>query len=352
MSFATIPTYTGTTSSAAATLLDIYDPTIFNAGVQEMAIELNRFVASGIILRDARIDAMASGPGSVGDLPFFKGLTNDEPNYVTDNPGSSATPAAITTAKQTYVSAHQHKSWSTMDLARELGLQDPLGAIMGRIAKYWAVNTEKRLINSMTGVLLDNIATNSSDMVNAIHTETGTGATAANKISAEAVIDAKATMGDHAEELVAIAMHSVVYNNLQKLNLIDFIPDARGEVNFPTYLGMRAIIDDSLAPRAGTVDGFVYTTILFSGGAVAYGTGSPMVPSELERSPATGDGGGQDIIHSRATEIVHPYGFAFSTMTMTGNNSATYAELAVAAQWSRVYAERKNVGIAFLTSNG
>lgn len=350
--FGTIPTYTPTASAAAATLADVYDPTIFNGGVQEMAIELNRFVTSGIMLPDARINAMASGPGSIGDLPFFKGLTNDEPDYVTDDPSTNSTPAKITAAKQTYVSAHQHKSWSTMDLARELGLQDPLGAIMERIAKYWAVNTEKRLINSLKGILADNIANDAGDMVNVINLETATGVGAANLISAEAVLDAQATMGDHAAELVAIAMHSVVYTNLQKQNLIDFIPDARGEVGFPTYLGLRVIVDDSLAPRAGTTDGFVYTTILFSAGTIAYGSGTPMVPSELERKQSAGNGGGQDILHSRTTEIVHPFGFAFSTASMSGNNTPTYAELAAAAQWDRVYGERKNVGLAFLTSNG
>ena len=353
MSFATIPGYTGTTSAAAATLLDIYDPTIFNAGVQEMAIELNRFIASGIMISDARIDAMASGPGSVGDLPFFKGLDNtSEPDYVSDNPATTSTPEAITNAKQTYVTAHMHQSWSTMDLARELGLQDPLGAIVSRVAKYWAVNNEKRLINSLLGVLADNVANDAGDMVNAIHTETGTAATSANLVSAEAVIDTAGTMGDHASGLSAIAMHSVVYQNLQKQNLIDFIPDARGEVSIPTYLGYRVIVDDSLAPRAGTTDGFVYTTLLFAAGACAYGAGTPMVPSEMERKQDAGNGGGQDIIHSRKTEIIHPYGFAFSTLTMTGNDSATLAELKAAAQWNRVFAERKNVGIAALTSNG
>ncbi|MCP3665736.1 MAG: hypothetical protein GY696_25115 [Gammaproteobacteria bacterium] len=349
--FGTNPTYTPTTSSAAATLADIYDPTIFNAAVQEQAIELNRFVASGIMQRDARIDAMASGAGSVGDLPFFHGLNNDEPNYVTDNPATTATPAAITSSKQVYASAHMHKSWSTMDLARELGLQDPLGAIIGRVAKYWAVNGEKRLINSLKGVMADNIANDSSDMVNAIHSETGTTAVAANKISAEAVIDAAATMGDHAQLLSAICMHSVVYTNLQKQNLIDFIPDARGEVNIPTYLGYRLVVDDSLAPRAGTTDGYVYTTVLCGMGAVAFGSGMPMVPSEIERAPNTGNGGGQDIIHSRATEIVHPFGFAFDTTSVSAI-TATYAELAAAGQWNRVFTSRKNVGIAFLTTNG
>ena len=350
--FGTVPTYTGTTSSVSSTLLDIYDPTIFNAGMQELAIEQNRFVQSGIMVIDPRLNAMASGPGSIGDLPFFKGLTNDEPNYSTDDPASSATADRIQGAKQTYAVAYKNKAWSTMDMARELGLEDPLGAIMARTGKYWAVDTEKRLINSMQGVLLDNIAGDSSDMVNAIHLETTVGVDASNRIGAEAVIDAAATMGDHAQNLSAIAMHSVPYANLQKQNLIDFIPDARGEVNIPTYLGYRVIVDDSLAPRDGVTSGYVYTTVLFAGGAVAYGAGTPMVPSEMDRSPATGNGGGQDILWTRSTEIVHPYGFSFSTMTMTGNNTATYAELAAAAQWDRVYAERKNIGVAFLTSNG
>lgn len=354
MSFATIPGYTGTTSAVAATLLDIYDPTIFNIGVQEMAIELNRFVASGIMVTDARIDAMASGPGHLGDLPFFNGLDNSsEPDYVSDNPAVDSTPAAITSARQVYLTAHMHKSWSTMDLARELGLEDPLGAIVGRVAKYWAVNTEKRLINSILGVLDDNVTNDAGDMVKAIHTETGTAAVATNLISAEAVIDAAATMGDHSTNLSAIAMHSVVYANLQKQNLIDFIPNARGEVVIPTYLGYRVIVDDSLVPRAGTVDGFVYTTLLFSLGSCAYGSGNPLIPSEMERNQSAGNGGGQDIIHSRKTEIIHPYGFAFDDAALAGQGlTPTLVELNDEGQWDRVFTERKNVGIAALTSNG
>jgi len=346
-----IPNYTPTSTAAAATLADIYDPTIFNNGVQEAAIELNAFVASGIIQLDARINAMASGPGSIGELPFYHGLANTEPNYTNDDPTDDTTPAAITISKQVYASAHLHKSWSTMDLARELGSQDPLGAIMGRIGKYWAVNTEKRVIHSVTGLMLDNIANNAGDMVKAVHSESIAGTSDATKISAPAVIDAAATMGDHAGGLSMMAMHSVVYTNLQKQNLIDMIPDARGEVNIPTYLGYRIIVDDSLVPRAGTADGYVYTTILFAVGSLAYGQGTPLVPSELERKPGLGNGGGQDIIHSRGTEIIHPYGFAFSTSGIAAI-TATYAELKVATPWSRVFANRKNVGIAFLTTNG
>lgn len=350
--FGTIPTYTPTVSAAAVTLADIYDPTIFNQAVQEAAIELNRFVQSGIMQLDPRIDAMASGAGHIGDLPFYHGLDNDsEPDYVNDNPADSSTPEAVTVSKQVYATAHQHKSWSSMDLARELALEDPLGAITSRIGKYWAVRDEKRLIATVNGVVADNIANDDGDMVKAIHTETGTTATAVNLISAEAVIDAAATMGDHAQNLSSMAMHSVVFTNLQKQNLIDYIPNARGEVNIPTYLGYVVIVDDSLVPRAGGVDGFVYTTLLFSMGAIAYGMGTPLVPSELFRNPSAGNGGGQDVVHSRETNIIHPYGFAWADSAAAAL-TATIAELEVATGWNRVFANRKNISMAALTTNG
>ena len=338
---------------ATVQLADVYNPLIFDPAVQEAAIELNRFLQSGVMLTDPRIDSMASGPGNIGDLPFYFGLTNDEPNYSSDDPDTHSTPDKISSGLQKYMSAHVNNSWSTMDLSRELALEDPMGAITNRIGKYWAVNTEKRIIHSSVGVLNDNIANDSSDMVNAVHTETGSAATDANRISAEAVLDAKQTMGDHSEALVSIAMHSIQYTQLQKQNLIDYIPNARGEVVIPTYLGYRVIVDDSMPVRAGTVDGFVYTVILFASGSFAYGQGTATTPSELWRSPSGGNGGGQDILYSRGTEIIHPWGFAFDPAGggALAGQSANYAELETAAKWDRVYQHRKNVGLAFLTCN-
>ncbi len=333
----------------AAQWSGIYNPLIFDGAVQEAAIELNRFLSSGVMAADSRISAMASGPGQNGDLPFFHGVTNDEPNYSNADPGVTSTPAVITGGTQKYRTAHANKSWTTMDMARELGLQDPLMAVTNRIGKYWAVNTEKRVIYSAQGVLADNIANDSGDMVNDI-SNAANAPDAGNTISADAVIDTHATMGDHAQDLVAIAMHSAVYFNLQKLNLIDFIPDARGEISIPTYLGYRVIVDDSLFPDT-TGANPVYTTILFSTNAFGYGSGVPEVPSEYERKPDSGNGGGEEILYSRVTEIIHPWGFAFQSAAL-GGESATYAELATATEWDRVYAERKNVGMAFLKSNG
>ena len=199
--------------------------------------------------------------------------------------------------------------------------------------------------------MLDNVANDSGDMANDIFIEDGDSAVDANLISAEAVIDAVGTAGDHHEMFRTIAMHSTPYFRLVKLELIDFIADSKGELTIPTYLGKTVVVDDSLTPRDGTTSGSVYTTLLFAGGAVAYGSGTPLQPSELERVANAGYGGGQDILHSRVTEIVHPYGFTFDTTAPAGQ-SATYAKLATAANWDRVVGERKNVGVAFLRTNG
>lgn len=337
---------------AEVRLAEVYEPTAFNHAVQEAAIELNAFIASGILVRDPRIDAMVGVGGMVGELPNYNPLTNDEPDYVTDDPGVTSTPADISHGTQIYRLANQHKSWSTMDLARQLALEDPLGAITNRVGHYWAVNSQQRVVSSAMGVMADNEANDAGDMVIDVSIADGNNALAANLIHADAVIDAMATLGDHAGNVTAIAIHSVVYTTLQKLNLIAYIPDARGEVNIPTYLGLRVVVDDNLDVTPGGTSGFVYTSILFGQGAFGYGTTPAMVPSELDRVPAAGNGGGQDILHYRYNEIIHPQGFAFLSSGIAAGVSATRAQLEAAAQWNRIYTERKNIPLAFLKTNG
>ncbi len=341
---------------AEVRLADIYNPLVFDGAVQEAATELNAFLASGVMVTDPLVTALANGPGNIGDLPYFQGLGNpqadgtDEPDYSTDNPAVSSTPAKLSSAKMIWRKATMSRSWSTMDIARELALQDPLLAITGRIGKYWAVNTEQRLIRSAMGFLADNVANDSGDMVHDIATDSASAVTAAELVSPDAVITAKATMGDHANRLVVIAMHSVVYSELQRQEVIIYEKAAGTDILFPTYLGYRVVVDDSMPAVSGT-NRITYTTILFATGAAAYGEGTPTTPSETKRDPAAGNGGGQDIIYSRRTEIIHPAGFEFNSASVAGQ-TPTFAELEAAANWNRVYANRKNIGIAFLQTNG
>ena len=163
-------------------------------------------------------------------------------------------------------------------------------------------------------------------------------------------------MGDSisdAQSLIFVC-HSVVYSELQKQQLIEFIPNARGEVNIPTYLGHTVVVDDGMPAVAG-VNRITYTSMLLGAGSFGYGYGSPTTPSEVDRDPASGEGGGQEILYSRTSEIIHPVGFSFSSASLTGgagNTQASYADLENATNWDRVFQNRKNVKMAFINTNG
>jgi hypothetical protein len=85
---------------------------------------------------------------------------------------------------------------------------------------------------------------------------------------------------------------------------------------------------------------------------VGYGVSEPRIAdgTEVENLPSAGNGGGQQILHSRVNVAVHPAGFAWKDGSVAGD-SPTLAELAKAANWDRVFT-RKAIPMAFLVTNG
>ena len=337
---------------ATVQLADVYTPLTFERVAQQKQTELNAFLASGIMVNDPLITQRLSGGAKSIDLPQYKGLGINEPNYSNDDPADKSVAKKLDSVLQKATSASRNDSWAQMDLASDLNLgpEKSLAAIAGRVGQFWATDDEHRLIHSLTGVKADNVANDAGDMVFSIATDDAGAITAAEKISAEAIADAMQTMGDHKSKLVAIAMHSQVQTTLSKLKLVEPLFDsATNQFLFNTYNGLRIIVDDSLAGVAGT-NRITYTTILFAGGSVGYGTGPVSNPSSTERDEKSGNGSGETFLHSRVNTCLHPYGFQFTGASVAGN-FATYAELATAANWDRV-TERKLVGVAFLDTNG
>lgn len=333
---------------ATVQISDIYNPLTFDPAVQEKQEELNRFIASGVMVRDARLDAQASAGGNIGEMPYGKPLGTQEPNYSDDDPSNLSTPQNVTSSRMRWRLAAQNQSWSTMDLARELALQDPVGWITDRIAQYWATNNEKRLIQSAMGVLADNVANDSGDMVISIATDAVGAVTAAETISGNAVIDTLGTLGDSDDAIGVIAVHSTVRDSLRKQDLIAFVRNSEGVLVGEAYLGKTLVVDDSLPAVAG-VNRITYTSILFGAGAFGNGEGNVNMPSETIRVPGAGNGGGEEVLHSRRSDIIQPVGMDFLSAAIAGQ-SADQAELALPANWNREFA-RKQIPLAFLQTN-
>lgn len=337
-------------------LADIIIPEIFTPYVQLLSTERSAFVQSGIAEQSPLFDQLLQGGGQTFKLPFFNDLGNAEANVSSDNEASSSTPEKIDTVQDIAVRHSRNQSWSSMDLAAALAGSDPMTAIASRVADYWVRQEQRYIIDSLNGVLSDNEATPTgtdkhvqNDMVHNIANDSASAITDAELFSADAFLQAVQTMGDAGEELVAIAVHSVVFRRMQVKNLIDFIPDARGEVQIATFLGRRVIVDDLLPAVAGS-NRITYTSILFGRNSIARGSGTPRVPTEMERLPAAGDGGGQEVLFSRVERILHPRGWRWTSVSMAGS-SPMNAELANAANWSRQW-ERKLTRVAFLKTNG
>ena len=335
---------------ATTRLSDIIDVTVFQDLPQIDGPEKTAFFDSGIITRNGLLDSLASGPGKIAELPFWNDLdASTEVNYSNDNPGSTATPQKIDQGSQIARKAFVNQGWQAADLASELAMGGTaMQAVRNKVDRYFARQWQRRLVATSNGILADNVANDSGDMVVDVAVEATGSQSATTRFNRDAFTEAAYTMGDAATELTAISVHSAVMAQMVKNDDIVYIPDSMGQLTIPTYMGLRVIVDDGMTVTAGTTSGFKYTSVLFGAGMFGYGVGSPETPVEVEREAAQGNGGGIETLWVRNTWILHPFGFQ-ATGTPAGE-SFTNSELSAATSFDRVL-DRKLVPMSFLITN-
>lgn len=320
-------------------------------------VEKTAFFESGILTPTPYAAAIANGPSNLANIPFWKAIDSSiEPNYSNDVYQDIATPRAINTGEMMARVAYLNEGFGQADLTVELTSQNPLQSIAARMDNFWMRQAQRRLIATSLGIYNDNVAA-----TDAYHTQNDmvVDVSATLGFDAGAFIDATQTMGDalmgpSGDVLGTIVMHSFVYGQARKQQLIDFQRDADNNTMFATYQGYRVVVDDSMTVVGAGADR-KFISIIFGQGAIGYGEGSPTVPVEYDRSPERGNGGGVEVLWSRKTWLLHPLGYSFTSAVITGNGSETIArsaswqDLANATNWNRVV-DRKHVPIAFLVT--
>lgn len=335
---------------------DVIVPEIYADYTAVDGPEKTAFFAAGVAVRNPMLDAEASGDGRILTVPFWKDLdATAEPNYSTDATTDVATPQKVVAGEQIARKAFMNQGYSSADLSAELAGSDPMQRVRNRFGTYWMRQWQRRTIASLEGLLADNVANDSGDMVNDVAGATNADVSASTLFSRAAFTGAAFTSGDHFDDYQAIAVHSVVYKRMVDNDDIDFIPDSEGRLSIPTFMGRRVIVDDGLpftaaAGAGGTDAAATYTSVLFAPGAIGYGEGAARTPVEVEREASQGNGGGIETLWERKQWLIHPFGFQFTSTTVTGQ-SPTWANLRLAANWDRVV-ERKNVPLSFLITNG
>ncbi|MDD2401689.1 MAG: major capsid protein [Clostridia bacterium] len=308
---------------AKTKISDIIVPEVFNPYVIQRTAELSALSQAGIISNSPELDALASSGGKLINMPFWNDLDGDD-EVLSDT--DALTPEKITAGQDIAALFMRGKAWSTNDLAKALSGSDPMAAIGDLVAAYWARRRQALLFSMLKGVFASSTMSELVSDVSAL--ETG------NTLTGNTFIDALTLLGDAAGKITAVGMHSGSYASLQKQNLIEFIPNSKGEVNIPTYLGKKVIVDDSCPVTTG-----VYTSYLFGEGAVGLGNGSAPVPTETDRDSLAGD----DILINRQHFVLHPRGIKFNNASVVGA-SPSNTEVETAVNWTKVY-EKKNIRI-------
>lgn len=339
---------------APVRLSDAFVPDIYGSYFSVDNPETSLFYQSGIVARNEVLDGIAKGGGKLATIPFWRDIDPTiEPNYSNDDPTDMATPNKIGSGTMTARKAWLNQGFADMDLVQELAGSSPMQHIRNRFGTYWLRQWQRRLVATTLGVLNDNIANDSGDMVIDISAESGANAV----FNADAFVDAGYTMGQFVENLGTIYVHSDIMKVMVKNDDIVYIPDSAGNLTIPTYKGLRVIMETN--PMLVRSPG-VYVSVMFGTGAIgwggaeghafAMGEGLPRVPFEVARSPRAGNGGGMEEIWERNTWLLHPFGYRWVEVEGSGGLtefSPTLTDLQNAAYWERVV-ERTQVPLAFL----
>lgn len=325
---------------AVTTLQEVIIPEIFTSYTVANSLDKTNLVESGVMVKNNVIQQQLAAGAYSFTTPFFNDLEGD-PNLSNDDPSQHSVPNKITSGKQVVRKSFLNVSFSNMQLASELAGADVEAHIKNRIVSYWNRALQKRLLATLEGVKLQNIADDDGDMVHDISDLEDDAAL----FSAAAVIDACGTLGDRANEITALCVNSAVMREIMKQDLIETHLDSSGTMKYQTFRGLLLIQDDSLTVQDGK-----YTSILFGTGAIGYGLSAPThaAGTAVEQIESAGLGGGQTVLHSRINSAIHPSGFSFTDVSVD-SESPSLLELKDPLNWKREL-PRRAIKLVFLVT--
>ena len=358
-------------TNVSTTIADVIVPEIFTPYTQQLTMEKTAIIQSGIAARDDFLDNLLAGGGLTFTVPSWQDIGDPAENVSSDDANTDSTPNTTQTSGEVAVRLSRNSSWSTMRLATALAGADPMQSIASRVSDYWVRRLQRAFVAVANGVFTTNELSDptlgrsgrtglsaaygvQSDLTNSIAASAySAGVT---DFQAESFIDTATLLGDAAEDVTAVFMHSIVYSKAQKNNLIDFIPDAEGHINSPVFLGRRVIVDDGMpnpagdtANNANTGGGSgLYHTWLVGPASFRLGVGTPVVPTEVFRYPSRGNGAGSDVLFNRIEWAIHPVGHAWVGSSPIYEGGPTNGQLSASGSFVRVFPERKQIKLARL----
>jgi hypothetical protein len=333
----------------------------------EGIFEQSKWVQSGIIQRNAALDARAGGTRV--RVPFFDPIAPTETQILSTSSWNGGlgylTAQNVTADEQIMTILHRGFAYAADDLSKLGSGADPLSHVRNQLTaainKLKTATLAAQLLGlfggiSGAGVLGPNQTNKSFAGVPGSMTE-------ANFINVGNVVAAKAVLGERGDNLDSIAMHSNVAYYLQQIGMLTFSTSALStggavvwggggvgvtQTEVATFAGLRVVIDDQLVALTGGTSTHAkkYPVYLFQSGVVSEG-----IQQDLRLGADRNILSMQDIL---AVDYHYGYHITGTKWNVAGDNptnAATTGNLADTASWSLVYSTTKQVPIARLLVN-
>lgn len=341
-------------------LSDIVTRPEFLAYVAEAIYEQSAMLRSGAVVRDGSLDARQGAVKVV--VPTWRPVAPTEERIESNSTWGTSTkgyltPQKITAGQQTAPILHRGFSYAVDDLSRLGSGADPMNAIRGYLSD--AINRLKMatLLSQLDGLFTTAYKALETD----VSADVAPGAlTAANYLSAASVIAAKSKLGERADRLSIIVMHSSSYFYLQQVGMLTFSSDSLssgkdikwggGGVGITNtqvayFAGLRVIVDDNIKAVDGASgtggNAQKYPVYIMAQGAMAEG-----VQQELRIEADRNILSKQDVI-----SVDYHYGYHAFGSNYGGADNPDNTALAAAGSWSNIYTDIRNFDIVRLMVN-
>jgi len=309
-------------------LTDIIVPSVFAAYVSVRTVELSNILQSGLVNIDTSLNAFVDGPGNAISMPRRNDLP-DSGSQVLEL-GKEIELDRMTAGVDLAPKLFRAQGWESSQLLSALAGFNQEQEIIDKVATWWARDKQKIILSILNGVFdsasMEHATIDASD----------------EPISSNIVLAGRQVLGDNSGILSIIMMHSSTRTELSRQNLIETIPNARGEIAFELYLGFRVVVNDNLPYEDG-----VYTTYLASNGALQMGRGVPagIEPVQIEEIPKLST----SALYMRETTIINPKGISYVKPGFENGSplpSPSNIDLATGANWNRSNdIEKKSIGL-------
>ena len=351
--------------SGGTFLSDLVARPEFLAYTSEGIFEQSKWIQSGIVQRNAALDARSGGTRV--RVPFFDPINPTEEQILSSAAwGTSGlgylTPQKSTADEQIMTILHRGFAYAADDLSKLGSGADPLAHVRNQLTaainKLKTSTLKAQLLGLFGGISAAGVL--GPNQVDATGTTT---ATEANYISVANVIKTKNKLGERGEELDSIAMHSAVAYYLQQVGMLTFSTSAlaaAGAVTWggggvgvtqpevATFAGLKVVIDDQLTYlTGGTATHLVkYPVYLFKSGVISEG-----IQQDLRLAADRNILSMQDVIAVDYHYGYHVTGTKWAAAGDNPTNAATTGNLAATASWNLVFSSTKQVPVARLLVN-